>query len=62
MSLITALRRQRQVDICEFKTSIVYKSKFQDRLQCCRETLSWKNRKKEAKIGNRGQGKRGREQ
>ena len=25
MPLITALRRQKQVDLCEFKTSLVYK-------------------------------------
>ena len=36
------LRRQRQVDLCEFTASLVYKSEFQDRLQSSRnpETLS----------------------
>ena len=35
--LIPALRRGRQMDLCEFE---VYKSQFQDRLQSYRETLS----------------------
>jgi hypothetical protein len=30
MPLIPALRRQRQVDFCEFKAILVYRSKFQD--------------------------------
>ena len=38
--LIPAPRRQRQVDLCEFKASLVYKSLFQNRLQSYRETLS----------------------
>ncbi|MGE9804856.1 hypothetical protein ACQP3L_30180, partial [Escherichia coli] len=40
MPLISALRRQRQrqVNICEVETTLVYKS--QDRLQSHRETLS----------------------
>ena len=38
--LIPALGRERQVDLCEFKASLVYKSEFQDRLQSHRETLS----------------------
>ena len=32
-------RKQRQVDLCEFKTSLVY-SELQDRLQSYREILS----------------------
>ena len=31
MPLIPALRRQRQVDLCEFKASLVYKGEFQDK-------------------------------
>jgi hypothetical protein len=28
MSLIPALRKQRQVDLCEFKASLVYRASF----------------------------------
>ena len=56
-SLISELQRQKQADLCEFKTSLVYKSKCQDRLQSYRETLSQKTkrgkkkkRKKERKV------------
>ena len=45
MPLIPALGRQKQVDLCEFEASLVYKSKFQDRHQSYRETLSQKNKK-----------------
>ena len=44
MPLIPALRRQRQGNLCEFKASLVYKSKFQDRCQSYRETLSKKKK------------------
>ena len=30
MSLIPALRRQRQLDLCEFKASLAYRVEFQD--------------------------------
>jgi hypothetical protein len=30
MPLIPALRRQKQVDLCEFEDSLVYKSEFWD--------------------------------
>ena len=33
MPLMPALRGQRQADLCEFEDSLVYKGKFQDRLQ-----------------------------
>ena len=42
MPLITALRRQRQVVLCEFKASLVYKATKQVLKQpglLCRETL-----------------------
>ena len=42
--LIPALWRQRQVDLCEFEANLVYKSKFQDRLQSYGETLSRKKK------------------
>jgi hypothetical protein len=34
MSIILAFRRQRQEDLCEFKASLVYTSKFQDSQSC----------------------------
>ena len=47
MPLIPALGRQKQVDFCELETSLVYKSKFQDRLQSCRITISQKTKNKQ---------------
>lgn len=32
----------RQVDLCEFEASLVYKVKFQDNQNCYTEKLSWK--------------------
>ena len=48
MPLISALGKQRQVDLCEFETNLVYKSYFQDSLQRQRDTLS--GRKKYLKM------------
>ena len=47
--LIPALRKQRQVDLCEFGARVVYNSEFQGRFQTYRETLFKKKRKKEKK-------------
>jgi hypothetical protein len=44
MSLISALKRQRQADLCEFKASLVHKVLGQ--LGLHREILSWKTKKK----------------
>ena len=46
MPLILALRRQGQVDLCEFEASLDLQSKFQNRLQSYRVTLSQKNKNK----------------
>ena len=43
MPIIPALGRQRQEDLCELEASLVYKSQFQDRLQCCTENPVSKN-------------------
>ena len=45
MPLILAFGSQRQVDLCEFVASLVYKSLFQDRHQSYRETLPQKKKK-----------------
>jgi hypothetical protein len=50
MSLIPALRRQRQVGLCEFKPSLVYRVPGQPELH--RETLSRKNIKTNIKKKN----------
>jgi hypothetical protein len=41
MPLITALRRQRQVGLCEFQVGLIYKESS----RTARETLSWKKKK-----------------
>ena len=41
--------RQRQADLCEFETNLVYKSSFQDRIQNYRESLFQKEREKKTK-------------
>ena len=46
MPLILALRRQRQADLCEFKTNLVYKSWFQDSLQKPQRNPVSKNKNK----------------
>jgi hypothetical protein len=49
MPIIPAFRRQRQVDLCVFKVSLVYKAS--SRLQ--KETLSQKKKKKKKKPTER---------
>ena len=46
MPLIPVLRRQRQANLCEFEASLVYKSKFQDRLQSFEKPCFKKPKKK----------------
>ena len=53
--LIPALGRQRQLDLCEFEASRVYKSYLQDRLQsyrkiCLEEKKKERKEKKKKKI------------
>jgi hypothetical protein len=40
MPLISALGRQRQVDLSEFKASLVYRGSFRTAMDTYRETLS----------------------
>ena len=44
MPLIPILGRQRQVDLCEFRASLVYKVSFRTARLLHRETLSQKNK------------------
>ena len=56
--LIPALGRQRQEDLCEFEANLVCESRFQDRLQSYRETLSRKTKKQTNKQTKHKQKKR----
>ena len=42
-SLIPALRRQRQEDLCEFKACLVYRASSRTAKAVTQRTLSWKN-------------------
>jgi hypothetical protein len=45
MALILELRRQREMDLCEFKASLVYRVSFRTARAKQRETPSWKKKK-----------------
>jgi hypothetical protein len=48
--LIPALRRQRQVDLCEFKVSLIFKSSFQQ--QYCHKEKPVSNKAKQNNNNN----------
>ena len=51
MPLIPAFRKQRQVDLCDFEVSLVYKVSFRTaRTGLFREALSQKNKTKQKKY------------
>jgi hypothetical protein len=52
MSLITALRRQKQFDLCKFKTSLIYIASFS---QKCIMAPYFKKKKKQSKIKQKKQ-------
>ena len=53
MPLIPALRRQRQTDLCEFKTSLVYKEISRTARTVTQRGRKRKKRKRPAKAKNK---------